>query len=265
MHFRNCGMWKSALRRESQPRTKFNGRSIWPDSYFFGVRGCVVAVGLVLLTQVARAEDVPPELLQPPELVPLPICSAEEIKTTPELKEKHICEVEPVPGTKRHKIKVNLEAHSSEIEVGGYKVNTEHYNDSYLTPVIEALPGDTVLAHLKNSLPDLKASIGGGPAMAHGDAGVNPTNLHYFHGGIVTPNNDRPIVPDARDGRGDNIYVWLKNGTDSKSIDFKVPIPGVREVDGVGELDARVLEGDAGTFIPHPTGLNWYHSHLHGI
>src|ERR1700730_4530275 len=117
MHFRNCGMSKSALRRESQSHTKFNGQSIWPDAYFFGVRGCVVAVGLVLLTQVARAEDVPPELLQPPELVPLPICSADEKKPTPELKEKHICEVEPVPGTKRHKIKVNLEAHSSEIEV----------------------------------------------------------------------------------------------------------------------------------------------------
>jgi FtsP/CotA-like multicopper oxidase with cupredoxin domain len=256
MHFRNCGMSKSALRRESQPRTKFNGRSIWPDSCFSGVRGCVVAVGLVLLTQVARAEDVPPELLQPPELVPLPICSAEEI--TPELKDQHICEVTPVPGTDRHEIKVNLEAHTSEIEVGGYKVTTEHYNRSYLTPVIEALPGDTVLAHLENSLDDLKNSRDGGQAMTHGDLGVNPTNLHYFHGGIVSPNNAWPM--DARKGTGDNVYVWLKNGTNSKH-DFEVPIPGIDKF-GVGELDARVLEGVGR--IAHPTGLNWWHSHLHG-
>jgi hypothetical protein len=63
----------------------------------------------------------------------------------PELKD--YCEITTLPGTKRHKIKVYLKAQTSPIEVGGYKVTTEHYNDSYLTPVIEALPGDTVAAH----------------------------------------------------------------------------------------------------------------------
>jgi FtsP/CotA-like multicopper oxidase with cupredoxin domain len=259
MHFRNCGMSKSALRRESQPRTKFDGRSIWPDLYFFGVRGCVVAVGLALLTHVARAEATCPcgEDCSSPELCQPPVCSPLKPKP-PELKD--YCEIKTVPGTERHEIKVNLKAHSSEIKVGGYKVTTEHYNDSYLTPVIEALPGDTVAAHLENSLPDLKASIGGGPAMAHRDAGVNPTNLHYFHGGIVSPNNARrKVMDDARKGTGDNIYVWLKNGTDSKPFDFDFTVP----IPGKDQLDAGVLEGVGK--ISHPTGLNWYHSHLHGI
>jgi hypothetical protein len=81
---------------------------------------------------------------------------------------------------------------------------------------------------------------------------MNPTNLHYFHGGIVTPNNARP--KPAETGNGDNIYTFIKNGY---SFDFDVPIPGE------GELDARVLESKG--YIEHPLGLNWYHSHLHGI
>jgi hypothetical protein len=46
----------------------------------------------------------------------------------PELKD--YCEITTLPGTKRHKIKVYLKAQTSPIEVGGYKVTTEHYNDS---------------------------------------------------------------------------------------------------------------------------------------
>jgi FtsP/CotA-like multicopper oxidase with cupredoxin domain len=151
-----------------------------------------------------------------------------------------------------------LTANTGDIDVGGYKVKkTEHYNDSYLTPVIEALPGDIVAAHLVNSLEP--RTIGSGQTMAHAAAGVNPTNLHYFHGGIVSPQNDRPKVEDTRDGHGDNIYVWLKNGVDSNAFDFKVPIPGK------DQLDARVLEGESGRKISHPEGLNWYHSRLHGF
>ena len=56
----------------------------------------------------------------------------------------------------------------------------------------------------------------------------NPTNLHYFHGGIVSPNNARPKA--AETGDGDNVYVYLKSGLNAQgkpnSFDFKVPIPG---------------------------------------
>jgi FtsP/CotA-like multicopper oxidase with cupredoxin domain len=232
--------------------------SPWAGLDVRGVGGfaCAVAFALGLLIQVACAD----QLIQPPvcpplkpkspdELIQPPVCSLKCIPS--ELKD--YCKIEML-GTEYHKITVNLKAQFGPIDVGGYKVTTEHYNDSYLTPVIEALPGDTVAARLENQLES--PPIGGGPAMAaHGDPGVNPTNLHFFHGGIVTPRNARGEVKDARDGTGDNIYVWLKNGADSKH-DFEVPIPGK------DELDAGVLEGEGK--ISHPNGLNWYHSHLHG-
>jgi FtsP/CotA-like multicopper oxidase with cupredoxin domain len=59
---------------------------------------------------------------------------------------------------------------------------------------------------------------------------------------------------DARLGNGDNVYVYRKRG---ETFDFSVPIPD--------KLDARVLEFKDRATIPHPSGLNWYHSHLHGI
>lgn len=221
-----------------------------PSPYFCGVGGCacIVASALGLLIQAARAEDSSPELIQPA------VCSPVK-PVPPEL--KGICEVTPLAG-KRKKVKLNLTATTAVINVGGYRVETENYNGAYLTPVIEAMPGDTVAAHLENSLkPRATNDL---QTMAHGAAGENPTNLHYFHGGIVTPNNARPPI-DASKGNGDNIYVRLKNGADEagkpNSFDYNVPIPGE------GELDARVLEGKG--WISHPNGLNWYHSHMHGI
>ncbi|MET0678668.1 MAG: multicopper oxidase domain-containing protein, partial [Bradyrhizobium sp.] len=159
-----------------------------------------------------------------------------------------ICSIMPL-GDKRSDVKINLTAGSSLIEVGGYKVTTGNYNGNYLTPIVEALPGDTVSAHLVNALP-----------VSNHDAGKhegNPTNLHYFHGGIVSPNNARPAPAEL--GTGDNIYVHLDSG---QSFDYKVPIPGEKPIAGNDTLDARVLEQKGS--IPHPSGLNWYHSHQHG-
>ena len=203
-------------------------------SWSRGVRGYAVILSFAVLTQVARADD---------ELIQLLVCSAE---TSGQPAVNKICTVKPL-GNGHNKVKVNLTAETAPVEVGGYKVkNTENYNGNYLTPVIEVMPGDTVAAHLENRL---KPRPHGG--MAHGDADENPTNLHYFHGGIVSPNNPRPNVEL---GTGDNIYVHLKSGGD---FDFEVPIPGDKS------LDARVLEENG--YISHPSGLNWYHSHLHGI
>ena len=225
-----------------------------PRPYVCGVGGwtCIVASALGLLIQAARAENSSPELIQPA------VCS--HVKPVPpEL--KGICEVTPLAG-KRKKVKLNLTATTAVTNVGGYTVETENYNGAYLSPVIEAMPGDTVAAHLENRLKP--RPVKDPQTMAHGAAGENPTNLHYFHGGIVTPNNARPPI-DASKGNGDNIYVRLKNGTDGagkpNSFDYNVPIPG--EKDGKAELDARVLEGEG--WISHPDGLNWYHSHMHGI
>ena len=200
------------------------------------------------------------ELRQPP------VCSR-ATATTHSLGE--VCSAKPAElaaasgAHQPYNIKVNFTAKTSEVNVGGYNVITENYNDTYLPPVIEVEAGDTLSAHLDNLLGPNQFA-GDADGMSHGHAGENPTNLHYFHGGIVTPRNDRSLDPDAGKGNGDNIYVYLKNGPGDgvtpSAFDYKVPIPGE------GKLDARVLESEGSqSRIAHPPGLNWYHSHMHGI
>jgi hypothetical protein len=202
----------------------------------------LLGVGLSFFVSSTMAADTWPELIQPP------ICS---VATAAQL--YGICTVIPL-GNGHNQIKVNLTAASAAIEVGGYRVVTENYNGKYLTPIVEAMPGDTVFAHLVNALSPKPHN-----GMMHGDPSDNPTNLHFFHGGIVSPNNARP--KDVELGNGDNVYVHLKSGVNAEgkpnSFDFEVPIPGDQM------LDARVLEGQG--FISHPLGLNWYHSHQHGM
>jgi FtsP/CotA-like multicopper oxidase with cupredoxin domain len=185
-----------------------------------------------------------------PELVQLTVCSA---ATAGKPALKGICSVKPLHGG-GNEVKIQLTAQTGPIDVGGYRVTTGNYNGNYLTPVVEAMPGDSVAARLMNILDPLPHGRG------HGGQHANqPTNLHYFHGGIVTPGNAPPKPTHL--GDGDNVYVLLESGRDAKgnpkAFEFNVPIPGD------GKLDARVLESTG--FIPHPLGLNWYHSHLHGI
>jgi FtsP/CotA-like multicopper oxidase with cupredoxin domain len=204
-------------------------------------------LGSNLMIHPADAAEAEPE--QPP------VCSAATVAagTAP----KDLCTVTPL-GDGHNEVKINLTAQTATpIEVAGYTVTTDNYNGKYLTPIVEALPGDTVVAHIVNILQP-RTHEGMPP---NGEHDWNPTNLHYFHGGIVTPNNARPNPAEL--GNGDNVYVYLRSDKDpqvkSNTFDLKVPIPGE------GKLDARVLEDDKAGFISHPLGLNWYHSHLHGI
>jgi FtsP/CotA-like multicopper oxidase with cupredoxin domain len=236
--------------RPDDPRERSGDRSTVGERAMRGSQGalnvravigwCCVTVIAMALLDGARAE----------ELAPLSVCSASTAGSGGD-----ICSVTMRPDGRRQ-IKINLTAQTGKISVGGYSVETHHYNDSYLAPVVEAMPGDVVAARLVNRLSKPAGQPGAqGGHVGHGPVDEIPTNLHYFHGGIVTPNNARP--KDARDGNGDNIYVHLKNGL---SFEYEVPIPGPNPK----ELDARVLEGAEGTYIEHPSGLNWYHSHLHG-
>lgn len=267
LHFCQSATSRIVFRLSAQIRARFlglvSGRCIGTGSWFCGVCGSVIAFSLVLPTQ-GRAEDYnSPELIEPPVCSPLkPI--PPELKKYCEITELPGIECHPIsPTDKCHKIKVNLDAKEVKDDIGGYTVATENYNGSYLTPVIEALPGDTVGAYFVNNLPSSEmkcppnnaiCTVLGARLAQEEEKHENATNLHYFHGGIVTPRNARPM--DARLGTGDNIYVWLKKGS---SFELSVPIPGK------DQLDARVLEGYAGTYISHPNGLDWYHSHLHGI
>jgi FtsP/CotA-like multicopper oxidase with cupredoxin domain len=102
----------------------------------------LTAIVIGFAVQAARAEDSSPELINPP------MCSA-ATASQPAL--KGICEVTALDAY-HNKININLTAETSPIQVGGYTVETENYNRSYLTPVIQAMPGDTVAAHLENDL-----------------------------------------------------------------------------------------------------------------
>ena len=215
------GPWRPHINRIGSLKVAIGG--------LVGLTSPLIGLG----SEVARAQPSG-GLPQPP------ICSA--TSGAP----KTICEVTKLPNG-RDRVQVNLTATTEEIQVGGYRVVTENYNGSYLSPVVEAIPGDTVAALLKNQLKP-RAPSG---RHVHGRADDNATNLHYFHGGIVTPNNARP-PEDASQGNGDNVFVYLKSG--ANPFPYEVPIPN--------NLDARVLEKRGS--IAHPNGLNWYHSHLHG-
>jgi len=183
-----------------------------------------------------------------------PVCSAAAVAagTAPPA---DICNVTPIGGG-HNKVSILLIAETAPIEVAGYTVTTDNYNHHYLTPIVEAHPGDTVEAQITNNLQARPHQ--GMPPSEHD---LNPTNLHYFHGGIVSPANAWPLA--AEQGNGDNVYVYLRSAKDPKVksniFNLAVPIPGENE------LDARVLEDEKSGFISHPLGLNWYHSHLHGI
>ncbi len=113
-------------------------------------------------------------------------------------------------GDERKVVKINLTAQTKEINIGGELIKTENYG-TYLPPVVEARAGDTVAVTLTNSLDEPLIQSGHHSHHCEIDEdqaapiNSNPTNLHYFHGGIVTPNNGNS-PNSARWGTGDNIY-----------------------------------------------------------
>jgi FtsP/CotA-like multicopper oxidase with cupredoxin domain len=191
-----------------------------------------------LTATAAIAADTPPALVQPP------LCSVFE--TTPSASGTETCRIEPTAGeADRRDVKLSLKATTEPVRVGGYHLETDNYNRSYLPPVVEARPGDTLWVHLSNAL----TGGGGHSGTMHGSGATPPTNLHT-HGLIVSPNN----AAETAKGDGDNIFVRIDPGS---TFDYRIRVPT--------ELPASVLDGDHGTTIEHPTGLYWYHSHFHGI
>ncbi|MDW9984274.1 multicopper oxidase domain-containing protein [Sinorhizobium meliloti] len=189
-----------------------------------------------------------------------PICSSFEKPSQPN---ENNCTItsngNDEEGNERKKVSIRLKAQSKIVDIGGHQVKTENYG-TYLPPVVEARAGDTVAVTLTNSLdePLIRSHHSHHCELDEGQTAPqnsNPTNLHYFHGGVVSPNNGNS-PGSARSGTGDNIYSCLERGQEHT---YEVPIPGVKE------LNAAILEGKKGTKIAHPPGLNWYHSHLHGI
>ncbi|HYH20076.1 MAG TPA: multicopper oxidase domain-containing protein [Azospirillum sp.] len=126
---------------------------------------------------------------------------------------------------------------------GGYSVNTTTYNGVYHPPVMEVDAGNTIYFQLNNLLP----AVANPPSAA-----TNHTNLHT-HGLIVAP---RPLGSPA--GLGDNIFVDLAPGMDpAQSATYRINIPKV--------IPKAVFDPNSKENVAYPTGLNWYHPHIHGV
>ena len=243
-----------------------------PDGFVKHVLACVI--GSASCFGASNAQELS-QLPNMTEFLDPPVCSSFE----PIPQDNPFgCEIIPNGtdgnGDVRNTVKISLTAQTKTISVGGESIKTENYG-TYLPPVVEARAGDTVILTLKNELSDpiIRSmhehhcepdnEFPNPPPMS------NPTNMHYFHGGIVPtgngnsdgvgiPSNDVQGGPmnSARWGTGDNIYSCLERDQEHT---YKVKIPGFEE------LNAVVLDGKVGEKIAHPPGLNWYHTHLHGI
>ena len=122
------------------------------------------------------------------------------------------------------------------MHVGGYVLESEAYNGTYIPPLIETTPGATINIDLADELP-----VGPTNRMMAGH-----TNLHT-HGLLVSPQNDTNDF-----GAGDNILIDLQKGG---AFSYHIPIPTA--------LATGILDNPAP--IRHPDGLYWYHPHLHGM
>ena len=111
-------------------------------------------------------------------------------------------------------------------------------------------PGDTLRVRLVNKLPPL--APGDADHIAdHATLAGNPTNLHT-HGLIVEPH--RAVGP--ADTYGDYVFLELRNPVNP--IPPAPPHPGVDVATGAVEYLYKIE-------ATHPTGLFWFHPHLHGL
>jgi FtsP/CotA-like multicopper oxidase with cupredoxin domain len=197
-------------------------------------------------TAVAPGSTPAPSVAGEPLRKP-PVCST--FKAGSSELQPPFCRVAPLPDQPgQHELTLSLSATTSPVHIGGYLFDTDNYDETYLPPVVELNPGDSLNVRLHNAL-----VLNDGTDTGHGSAmqghDERSTNLHT-HGLIVSPKNAR----DDRRENGDNIFVSLGRG---HSLDYSIQIPT--------KLPASLLDGKKGFFIPHPTGLYWYHSHMHGV
>lgn len=127
---------------------------------------------------------------------------------------------------------------------GGYSVTSTTYNGVYHPPVMEVDAGNTIYFQLVNRMP--------APPNPPPSPNTNHTNLHT-HGLIVAP---RPL--GSPEGLGDNIFVDLAPGQDpAQSALYRINIPKV--------IPKAVFDPKSKENVAYPTGLNWYHPHIHGV
>lgn len=227
---------------------------------------CLLALGVVPACAHAEA------------LRNLPVCSTARLI-------EHQADRTPdcTPNAAKRKIAVKLTARTGPRKVkgkrhqeivAGYDVSTDNYNGAYMPPVIEARAGDKITFSIRDELsPEVKAlpmmhyvrpENGGVGSLIHGSVPTTQTNLHT-HGLIVSPNNSTNI-----DGNGDNPF---------RKFDAAGCRP-MKAMPGMAAVGCAPSSGDVVISIPdslaagvygnaanaaHPSGLFWYHPHIHGL
>ncbi len=141
----------------------------------------------------------------------------------------------PAPGPFGSRVKAHLYVRNAlRDDVGPYKVTLPGYSagkeNLYRPFLVTAQPGDTLRFDLTNEFADPTAP----------DSGIN---LHT-HGLIVPPRRCPPY--------GDSVYVEDQPG---KTAKFAITIPA--------KLPGALFWG-GGPDHPYPSGLNWFHAHVHG-
>lgn len=110
--------------------------------------------------------------------------------------------------------------------------------------------GDTLRIRLVNKLPPL--APGDADHIAdHATLAGNPTNIHT-HGFIVEPHR----AVGAADPYGDYVFIEVRNS--KNPIPAGAPHPGIDLAKDAAEYVYTIDQS-------HPSGLYWYHPHLHGL
>jgi FtsP/CotA-like multicopper oxidase with cupredoxin domain len=124
------------------------------------------------------------------------------------------------------------------VKLPGYATDpNDTAHDSYRPYLIRAKPGDSLRLDLANQMSVVTTNSNGD------ETAQNFVNTH-FHGLVVSP---RPYLPC--DMPGDYIFDQLAPG---QKFQYRIDIP--KTVLGIGGAGRQ----------PFPSGLYWFHSHLHG-
>ncbi len=119
------------------------------------------------------------------------------------------------------------------VQLPGYASNPTPGSDSYRPYLIQANPGDTIRLDLTNQL-----------------GADDEVNVH-FHGLIVSPHSASPAATPCG-LPGDYVFTQTDPGaTTSYRVDVPATLPG------------RLL-GATNSATAYPSGLTWFHAHIHG-
>lgn len=166
--------------------------------------------------------------------------SNQDVPEPPKLKDRGASPQHPFdPHSKEIKLDLNIEyvdgviynprtGVDDKVRLRGYTQDGLPLPERFVSPSIEAHPGDTVRIALNNKLPATTTSYDAGCASTEHNTPhcFNGTNLH-FHGLNVNPS-----------GNGDNVLLSVN--------------PGVK------------FEYEIAIAPEHPAGTFWYHTHRHG-